>query len=264
MTKLDTKQPNGMPCWVDLTTDDPEAARAFYGALFGWTFDVGGPEMGHYAMCKVGDRLVAGLGGKPPGASLPNAWTLYLAVDDIDATCVKLVEAGGRETLPSMDVMEAGRMAIAAEPTGGIFGMWQAGTHLGFQLRDEPGSFAWTELNTRDLPRAQAFLEAVFGHRAEKLPGEAGAMEYRTLHLGEATAGGLMQMDGKWPADLPTHWMVYFAVANADATVEQVLSLGGVLHVPPFDTPYGRIAVVSDPQKATFSVVQLPAQLPAK
>lgn len=259
MTKLETKQPLGMPSWVDLTTDDPDAARAFYGALFDWTFDVGGPESGHYAMCKVDGRLVAGLGGKPPGTSLPNAWTLYIAVDDLDTTCVKLAEAGGRVTLPAMQVMEAGKMAIAQEPTGGVFGMWQAGQHRGFQVRDEPGSFAWTELNTRDLARSQAFFEAVFGHRAEKLPGHE-TMEYRTLHIGEATAGGLMQMNEQWPAELPPHWMIYFAVADADAAVDKVKSLGGALHVPPFDTPYGRIAVVSDPQKAIFSVVQLPAQ----
>lgn len=259
MTKLESKQRTGMPSWVDLTTDDPEAARTFYGSLLGWTFDVGGPESGHYAMAREGGRLVAGLGGKPPGAALPNAWTLYLAVDDLEATCVKIVEAGGRVTLPAMQVMEAGRMAIAQEPTGGVFGMWQAGQHLGFQVRDEPGSFAWTELNTRDLPRAQAFFEAVFGHRAEKLPGHE-TMAYRTLHLGGETAGGLMQMTEQWPAEVPPHWMIYFAVENADGAVAQVKELGGALIVPPFDTPYGRIAVVSDPQQAIFSVVQLPAK----
>jgi predicted enzyme related to lactoylglutathione lyase len=258
MTKLDRKQPHGMPSWADLMTDDPEAARAFYGALFGWTFDIGGPESGHYTMCKTGAHNAAGLGGKPPGAAMPNAWTLYLAVDDLDATCRKLAEAGGRVTMPPMQVMDAGKMAIAQEPTGAVFGMWQAGQHTGFQISGEPGAFAWTELNTRDLPRAQAFLEAVFGYRAEKLPGEAD-MAYRTLHVGDAVAGGILQMTDKWPAELPPHWMIYFAVERTDAAVEQVKSLGGAVHVPPFDTPYGRIAVVTDPQRAAFSVIQLPA-----
>jgi uncharacterized protein len=257
MTKFDGKQPHGMPAWVDLMTDDPAAARAFYGGLFDWTFDVGGPETGQYTMCKSGGRHAAGLGGKPPGVTMPNAWTMYLAVDDLDATCAKLAEAGGRLTMPPMQVMDAGRMAIAQEPTGGVFGMWQAGQHLGFQLRDEPGSFAYTELNTRDLPRAQKFLEAVFGYRAERLPG---GFEYRTLRVGGATAGGIMQMTDKWPADLPSNWMVYFAVASTDATVEKAKSLGGALIVPPFATPYGRIAIFTDPQKAAFSVIQLPAR----
>jgi uncharacterized protein len=214
--------------------------------------------MGHYCMCKVGGRQVAGLGGKPPGVTMPNAWTLYLAVDDLDATCARITEAGGRITTPPMQVMEAGKLAIAQEPTGGTFGMWQSGKHIGFTLRDEPGAFAWTELNTRDLPRAQAFLSAVFGYRAEKLPGEN--VEYRSLHVGDATAGGIMQMDTQWPAEIPPHWMIYFAVPDADAAVEKVKSLGGTLHVPPFDTPYGRIAVVADPQQAAFSVAELPAK----
>ena len=259
MTKLDRKQTAGMPCWVDLMTDDPAAARAFYTAMFGWTFEVGGPESGHYAMAKLGGRNVAGLGGKRAGDSAPNAWTLYLAVDDLEATCVKVGEAGGRVVVPPMQVMEAGRMAVVQEPTGGMFGLWQAGKHTGFQLRDEPGSFAWTELDTREIPRAQAFLEAVFGYRVEKMPGDTG-MEYRTLHVGKETAGGIMQMTDQWPAGIPPHWMVYFAVENTDAAAAKVKSLGGAVHVPPFDTPYGRIAIVTDPQRAAFTIVQLPPQ----
>jgi predicted enzyme related to lactoylglutathione lyase len=253
MTTLDKKQPMGMPTWVDLMTGDPEAARKFYGALFGWSFDVGGPESGHYTMCKLNGRPVAGLAPKPPNGQYPNAWTLYLAVDDVDATCTKITESGGRVPMPPMQVMDAGKMAIVQEPTGASFGLWQAGKHIGFMVRDEPGSFAWTELNTRDLGRAQRFFETVFGYRAEKMQG----MEYMTLHVGPAIAGGILQMDKNWPPDLPPHWMCYFAVANTDQTVEKVKSLGGALHVPPFDTPYGRMSVISDPQKAAFSLIQL-------
>lgn len=256
MTQLETKQPHGMPAWADLMTDDPAAARAFYGALLGWTFDVGGPEFGHYAMAKVGGRNTAGIGQRPADAPFPNAWTLYLAVDDLGDTCAKITEAGGHITMPPLQVADTGRMAVAQEPSGGVFGMWQAQAHTGFQLRDEPGSFAWTELNTRDLPRAQAFLEAVFGYRAEKLPGD---MEYRTLHVGEHTSGGILQMTETWPAEIPPHWMVYFAVPSADDAAAMARELGGAVHVPPFDTSHGRIAVLSDPQRAAFSVVQLPA-----
>lgn len=253
MTNIDKKQAPGMPAWVDLMTDDPEAARKFYGELFGWTFDVGGPESGHYTMCKRNGRQIAGIAAKPPNGPYSNAWTLYLAADDVDATCTKITASGGRVTMPPMQVMDAGKMAIVQEPTGGAFGLWQAGTHLGFTTRDEPGSFAWTELNTRDLARALRFFEAVFGYRAEKMPG----MEYMTLHVGSATAGGILQMDKNWPPELPPHWMTYFAVASTDQSVEQVKSLGGTLQVPPFDTPYGRMSVVTDPQKSVFSVIQL-------
>lgn len=247
------KHTQGMPSWADLSTDDPAAARTFYAALFGWDYEIGGPETGHYAMATLRGRQVVGLGGKPPGVQMPSAWTVYFATDDLDATIARIKEAGGQVTMGPMQVMDAGRMAIASEPTGAVFGVWEAGQHHGAGITGEPGAFAWTEVNTRDKAKTAGFLSKVFGYEARKMEG----MDYDTLHLGDQTAGGVLQMDAHWPADVPPHWMVYLAVEDTDAACARVKELGGKVYVPAFDTPYGRISVVEDPQGAVFSVIKM-------
>jgi uncharacterized protein len=244
----------GAAAWVDLATDDPEAARGFYGTLFGWTFEIGGPELGGYALAQLDGRNVGGLGPKPPGMPMPTAWTLYFASADAKATAAAIKEAGGTVIVEPMDVMGEGWMAIASEPTGAVFGLWQPGRNKGARTIGEPGSLAWNELNTRDGKKAAAFLAKVFGHEVKKL--DAPGMDYQTLHLGDQTVGGVLQMNAQWPAEVPAHWMIYFAVDDTDARSTQVTSLGGKVCVPPFDSPYGRIAVVEDPQGAVFSLVQ--------
>ena len=256
MTTVDKHAP-GTVCWVDLMTTDPGAARTFYGSLFDWSFDIGGPETMGYTLCRLGGKNVAGLGPMMPGASHPTVWTLYHAVTDADATVSRIEEAGGEVVMPPMDVMEHGRMAIVKEPTGGTFGLWQDKTHGGMRVIDDPGSLAWSELNTRDHDKAAAFFRTVFGHEVKPLG--APGMTYSTLHLGDKTVGGILQMDASWPAEVPPHFMIYFAVADTDASCAKIKELGGQVCVPPFDTPYGRIAVVNDPQGGTFSVVKQPA-----
>lgn len=252
MTIVD-RHPPGNVTWIDLASGDPEGSRRFYGSLFDWTFDIGGAETGHYAMCKLGGKNVAGLGGKPPGVEMPTAWTPYLAVADLDATLARVTEAGGAIAMPVMDIMDQGRMAVITDPTGGALGLWQAKLHNGMQRVAEPGSFAWTELNTRDMKRAAEFFTKVFGYTAKKLEG---GMEYTTLHRGDDTIAGLLQMDKNWPAEVPPHWMVYFAVDDVDRTLEKVKSLGGKVCVPPFDSPYGRISVIEDPQGGMVSLIK--------
>lgn len=256
MTTYDKPHREGTPSWADLVTDDPAGARQFYGSLFDWTFDVGGPESGHYTMCNVGGKPVAGIGAKPPGAPFPTAWTMYLATGDVARTCAKATELGGAVVMPPMQVMDAGTMAIVSDPTGGVFGLWQSGRHIGAERMAEPGAFAWTELNTRDLARAQAFLSGLFGYTTQDVP--IPTSKYVTLHLGDETAGGILQMNEHWPAEIPPHWMVYFQCDDTDAAVEKAKGLGATCHVAPFDTPYGRIAVIGDPQGATFSLVRPP------
>jgi predicted enzyme related to lactoylglutathione lyase len=256
MPKTDKHAP-ATPVWIDLMCDDTEKARAFYGQLFGWTFEVGPPESGPYVICFQGGARVAGMGKKPPGTPMPTAWTMYLAVDDADASVTQIKEAGGAVFMGPMDVFEEGRMAIAADPTGGVFGLWQPKRHTGFQVVNEPGAFAYTELYTRDLEKAKAFFTKAFGYSAVNMDG----MPYVTLHLGadqKTVAGGIMQMDEKqFPPGVPSHWNVYLATTNTDETVGKVTSLGGQVMAPPFDSPYGRIAVVQDPQGAVFSLIKL-------
>lgn len=253
MPNVDHHEP-GTPSWFDLMTTDPEKARAFYGALFGWTFEVGPPESGFYTMCLKNGRPAAGIGKKPDGAPFPPAWTVYMASADADATTAAVREKGGAVVMGPMDVMEEGRMAIYADPTGAVFGVWQPKRHTGSRVTGEHGAMAWCEVNTRKGPEARDFYAGVLGLKGRQIEG----MEYWTLHRGEEAVCGVLQMNEKWPADVPPHWMAYFAVDDTDAALEKVKELGGVVCVPPFDTPYGRMAVINDPAGAALSIIQLP------
>ncbi len=261
MADTDT-YPAGTPCWVDVGTSDADATRAFYGGLFGWSgvFD-SRPEAGGYGLFELRGRSVAGFMHVPDGQ--PPSWSTYIACDEVDATVEKVVAAGGRVVVEPVDVLDAGRLSFAADPTGAVFGVWQAAGHAGSGLVNEPGFLCWNELTTPDVETAQAFYGAVFGWEPEVLgEGDDGApFVYRVQRLGRNMVAGIMEMDSSW-GDVPAHWMTYFAVADADEAAERVEELGGKVCVEPFDTPYGRTAVIDDPVGATFSVTQLAASSP--
>ena len=252
MTKID-KHPPGTVTWVDLMTSDPEKARAFYTSVFGWQFEVGGPETGGYAMAKLDGRNVGGIGGYPPGQQMPPAWSVYFASDDLDATIAKAKQLGANVMMGPMDIMDQGRLAFFIDPTGAAFGVWQAMKHTGAQTIDEPGAMCWREVNTRDAKGAIDFYAKLLGLEPKKLEG---GMEYWTLHKGPTTVGGVMAMTKEWEG-VPPHWMNYFAVKDTEAACKAIEAAGGKVSVPSFDTPYGRIAVVNDPQGAVFSVIKM-------
>jgi predicted enzyme related to lactoylglutathione lyase len=246
----------GTPCWLDLMTPDPEQARDFYAEIFGWDYEVGPPETGHYAMCLVNGRQAAGIGQLPRDAPFPTAWTVYFASADADATAAKAVELGGSIVMGPMDVMDAGRMLVAADPTGAVFGVWQPGVHKGAGVVREPGSLSWCEVNTRGAATARDFYAALFGLTAKPLP--MPDFEYFTLHRGEETLAGVMQMNAQFPAEVPPHWLPYLAVADTDEVCVRIDAAGGSVLVEAKDTPYGRMAVVADPFGAAFAILAAP------
>jgi predicted enzyme related to lactoylglutathione lyase len=253
-THLNSK-PAGTPTWTDLLTPDPDAARAFYHAVFGWDYDIGGPEFGGYTTARLGNRQTAGLSGPPPGAPpMPAAWGLHFATDDIAADTARAVELGAQVVYPAMTVGTFGSMAGFIDPTGAPFNLWQAGTHVGWQLTDEPGAVTWHELFTPDAKRARDFFMALLGAAADPMPG---GLEYYVLKHGERMLGGVMQIDPSW-GDFHPQWMNYFAVANADDTAAVVAAHGGKRMGPLEDTPFGRMGAVADPQGAFFKILQLP------
>lgn len=245
----------GTLAWVDLMTPDLEGAQKFYGSLFGWTFEVGAPETGYYTTCRLGDRRAAGMGKRPEDAAFPSVWSVYFDGEDADKLAASIRDNGGNVMMGPMDIFEHGRMLVAADPTGAVFGIWQPKSHTGAQVIDEPGAMCWHEVNTRDSKKAAEFYSRVFGLEARKL--DAPGIEYMTLHKGDKTACGVLQMNEQWPASLPPHWMAYFAIENVDAAIEKVKELGGMMHVPPFETPYGRQSVVTDPFGAAFTLITL-------
>ena len=248
--------PQGVPSWVDLATSDPEAAREFYRGLLGWDFEIDpNPDYGGYANCLLRGKRVAGLGARMDD-SQPVAWTTYLAVDDADKVAEAVPEHGGQVLMAPMAIGEEGRFAIAADPTGAVFGMWQAGRHAGAQLVNDPGTLTWNELVSGDLDAATRFYSDVFGVAwADMEPGAPG-MTYKVLQAGGRNVAGAMPLSQQ-PGDAPPHWSVYFAVEDAGAAADRVRELGGQVLGDVMDTPQGPMAAVSDPQGGMFFVIAM-------
>jgi predicted enzyme related to lactoylglutathione lyase len=243
----------GTPCWVDLMTTDPEGARAFYGALFGWEFDIDpNPETGNYTMCRLRGKTVAGMGGQPAAAGMPTGWTTYFAADDVDKIAERVAEHGGNVMMAPMDVMDAGRMAMASDRDGAMFGLWQAQQHIGSELVNEPGTLTWNELRTRDLAGATAFYTEALGLRWEDY-GDG----YKVAYVGSGVVAGAMEMSQEFPPGTPAHWHVYFAVDDTAASAARVTELGGTIQVPVTDSPQGPFAVANDPQGGVLSIIQV-------
>ncbi len=247
----------GTFCWIDLGTPDQDAAGEFYGALFGWTLkeDENAEQTGGYRTAQLNGNAIGGvmklmMEGQPP------AWLNYVCVEDADATVAKVREAGGQVFAEPMSVLDYGRMAVLADPTGAAFGIWQPGIHTGADVVSEPNAMAWSELGTRDPEAAKRFYADVFGWTYEEKEYE-GTGAYTAIALGDKTVGGLLDITDRVPAEVPAHWPVYFAVEDADATIAKAKDEGGEIPAGPFDIPeVGRIAVIKDPWGAFFAVIQ--------
>jgi predicted enzyme related to lactoylglutathione lyase len=256
MPEMTSYEP-GTPSWVDLGTPDLGASVSFYEDLFGWSIPEGpnSEQTGGYRQAMRGGKPVAGLmplmqEGQPP------AWSSYVSVDDADATSAAVKEAGGTVMAEPMDVMDLGRMAIFADPAGAVFGVWQPGTFAGAGLVNEPVSISWNELETRDPDGAKEFYGAVLGWTAKDV--EMGEMTYTEWHRADdALIGGMADIRGRMPDEVPPHWMVYFAVSDCDAIAEKAKELGGGLDFGPMDIPAGRLAALHDPHGAHFAVIAL-------
>jgi len=261
MTTRDEPWPDGTPSWVDLVVPDRHAAQAFYGPLFGWEFTEGGPETGYYMMCELAGRPAAGIGEMPPTDETPPAgWTTYLATSDVDAAATRITDAGGTVLMGPMGIEEFGRMLVAADPTGAVFGLWQAGRHRGAEVANEPGALTWNECMTRDFEAAKAFYTNVFGYGIQDMSGVD--VTYNVLEVAGNAVGGLGELGTSAPAAVPPHWLTYFAVDDTDATVTRATELGGQLVRPAQDTPFGRMAVLAGPAGEWFAVMSQAADQP--
>ena len=272
--------PAGVPCWVDTGQPDPEAAVEFYGGLFGWEFEDRMPadSPGRYFVAQLRGRDVAAVGSQPEQAPPTPGWNTYVWVDSADDTTAKVKAAGGNALMEPFDVLDAGRMAVLTDPEGAVFCVWQAKEHKGAQIVNEPGTWNFSELNTRDPEGAKAFYGTVFGWEAEtldygegqttmwRLPGYGDFLERRDPDLRrrmaadgapegfeDAVAWLIPMTSDQYPDDVPPHWNVTFAVDDADAVADRAAKLGGQVRVPPFDAPFVRMTVVSDPQGAAFT-----------
>ncbi|MDI5965088.1 VOC family protein [Streptantibioticus silvisoli] len=250
----------GAPCWADVMLPDLEAGKRFYGPLLGWTFGKPDPDRHRYTLTYRDDKAVGALVAKPDGR-MPTVWNVYFASPDARATARAIHEAGGQVFAGPEQVGPFGTMVMAADPVGGVFGVWEGARRPGFSLKDSPGSFCWTELTTRDPETADPFYRAVFGYRTEQIGRAGGAFDYEVWTLPDgpdgAYAGGRLRMDPQAPAALPAHFTVLLGVEDCDEAADQVLGLGGKVRTPPRTSPYGRLAEVTDNQGARFTVIDL-------
>jgi predicted enzyme related to lactoylglutathione lyase len=245
--------PDGVVCWVDLTTPDVTSAKSFYHGLFGWTFkDIETEDGLLYSMAQISGYNVCGIGPMDPGVQeageLPY-WTTFVKQSDVDAISEKAAAAGGEVLVPPFDVLDSGRMTMIEDPTGAMVGVWQPREHIGAQLVNIFNTLVWNELQTRDVAGAKAFYAAVFGWTYDKMHGD-----YIVCKAGDRIQAGIFQLT-KEMADVPANWANYFLVEDAAATVKRAEELGGETAVPSTSLgESGRFAVLRDPQGAYFSL----------
>jgi len=254
----------GVPCWIDTTQPDPEAAVAFYSGLFGWQFeDVMPPESpARYLVARLGGGDVAAVSSQPDGGQA--AWNTYIWVADADETAAKVRAAGGTVLSEPMDTGDAGRMAVCADTAGAEFRLWQPSRHRGATVVNEPGSLNFNDLHTSDVDGARAFYGAVFGwdllsggmwalpaygdFLEQRNPGNRERMaEYGAPPRFEEVVATLLRIDG------PARWGITLAVEDADATAARAQELGGKVLIPPVDAPWVRTTVIADPAGAVFT-----------
>ncbi|MFJ7267315.1 VOC family protein [Streptomyces sp. NPDC099050] len=253
----------GAPCWLDAMFSDLEGAKAFYGDVLGWTFGESSSEYGNYTQAYSDGKAVAAVVPPMPGAEGQSQWCLYLASPDATATAAKIKEAGGEVLMEPMQVGSFGTMAIAKEPSGAVFGVWQPGDHKGFEKTGEPGAYCWAEFFSRDVAKPDAFLPRVFPYGTQQMDlgddPEAAGMDFKVFSLGgpENPVLGRMNMGTDFPPEIPSYIQVYFAVPDCDEAVAKTRAHGGKLHFGPMDSPFGRFAAVADPQGAAFAVIDV-------
>jgi predicted enzyme related to lactoylglutathione lyase len=249
-----SEYPPNTPAWADLGSPDPQASKRFYNGLFGWELQDMGPDAGGYMIANVRGKAVAGV-GPLMAEGQPTAWTTYVYIEDADTKAKEIESAGGTTLAPPFDVMTAGRMGVFADPTGAVIAIWQPRDFRGVQLVGEPGAICWNELHTRDAERAKKFYRDVFGWKGQT--SEMDGMTYTEWKVGDETIGGMMPMGDQFPAEVPPHWLVYFAVEDCDGSATKAGQLGGSVLSPAMDIPQGRFAVLSDPQGAAFGIIKL-------
>lgn len=249
MSELTTAQPAGTPTWIDLGIPDLDRAMSFYGALFGWEFEVGPEETGRYTQCLLRGKPVAAIMPNPDPDATDFWWNLYFATDDCDATAARAANAGGHIVAEPMDVMDQGRMAIIRDPAGTQFGLWQAGAHIGCQIVNEPNALLRNDLVTPKPKTARTFYTSVFDYTLDNNPDMPDA-DFTFLRLLDGhEIGGIV---GEPNADR-SRWTTLFQVEDTDAAVRRAVDAGGST-TEPFDMIYGRLATVTDPFGAEFQV----------
>lgn len=249
MGKRERYEP-GTFCWVDLSTSDADGAKAFYGDLFGWEFEDGAsPDGDVYTMCRVQDDEVAAIVQQN---EQPGHWNSYISVTSADEAAAKAKQLGARVFEEPFDVMDAGRMAMFADPGGAVLCVWQPRSHIGAGRVNDPGCLSLNQLNTAGPERAAGFYADLFGWEISQVVDDP---PYWGINNNGWLNGGMMGMPDEAQA-APSYWLVYFTVTSCDDAVASARETGGAVLIEPMDIEAGRISVLSDPQGAVFAVFE--------
>lgn len=249
----------GTFCWSELCTHNWQQGKEFYTALFGWGVDDQpiGPDMFYTMLQKEGADIAAmyQMEAARIELDLPSHWLSYVAVEDVDVVTAKAEALGARLIHGPHAVGDAGKMALFEEPQGAVFAIWQGMAHPGARKLHESGTVCWTELATKNAEQSRAFYSQLFDWQSEVEDMEG--MLYTQFKIGSDPVAGMLEMNEEW-GDIPAHWMTYFAVDDCDAMAEQATHLGGIVCVPPTSIKnVGRFSVITDPQGAVFSIIEL-------
>ncbi|MBL8890058.1 MAG: VOC family protein [Planctomycetaceae bacterium] len=258
-----TEMRQGIPCWFELASTDPDKSAAFYHGLFGWQrFDMDLGPIGTYSFLNNANGCVGALCSMMPGpksAGLPSTWGVYFAVDRCDDSTTRAVELGATIIAPPMDVNQHGRMSVLSDPTGAVFSLWQSTSSGGGPfVMFENHAVGWVELATRDTLKAREFYSKLLGWTYTESPipvPDSG--NYIEISVGGTRYGGILPMNPEW-GEIPPHWGVYVMVPDVNACIAKAKELGGGNPLPAFDAPgVGRISMVSDPTGALCYVIAL-------
>ena len=255
MTNID-KHPAGSFCWIELATTDQTAAKNFYGSIFGWSPNdnpMGPGEV--YTIFQLDGRDAAAgytLRADQVAQHVPPHWMPYISVENTDASAAKVPQLGGKVIVPPFDVMDAGRMAVIADPAGAYFCLWQANRSKGIGIANVHGTLCWDDLSTPDSKGAEAFYSGLFGWQF--IRDEKDSSGYLHIKNGEHFIGGVPPAAHRQPG-VPPHWLAYFQVDDVDATANKAKEMGAILFLPPMSMEgVGRMSVIADPQGAVFAI----------
>lgn len=268
---MDAQKPvvvEGGPVWIDLGTHDIDGAVEFYSQLFGWEFREGSPEFGGYRMIHkdglpIGGAMTTLMGPDGPSEEPlgPTAWSVYLRTAEINSTMEKAAEHGAQVIVPAMEIADMGQMALIADPAGAAVGLWQSGTFDGIESCARVGTPCWFALMTTDFDAASAFYRDALAWDLQSNPDQVEATpeaRYLTHGSGERTAAGMCEANTFLPEGTPSFWRIYFGTEDLQAALTRLEELGGTVLHPGVDTPFGRVATVTDPQGAGFQIQGIP------
>ena len=247
----------GAPCWIDLISSDLEGVKPFYTALFNWEYEDTGEEFGHYNVISVGDDVVGGAmqySAEFMGPDEINAWSIYFATEDAEASLKAAQENGGQVSSPAIEIPTQGTMASAMDPGGAIYGLWQPDERKGYDRWGEHGFPGWFELHTRDFDTVKPYYAAVMGAEIKDFDMEGGP-SYATLELNGESQAGIFDSTTSLPEGAPSFWAVYFIVDDTDVAVNRAKEIGAAVLVEPVDSPFGRMSLLQDPKGTAFFVI---------